>query len=141
MAKGKFTGGRHFKKGQVSNPDGRPKLPPELKEARKVRKEDVEKLLHELLYMESHEIEKKLKDPKSTILELMLCKVATGAINKSDQAKLQFLLDRSIGPITIKTETKVTGNLYDQLREELKANDKRQGLETEQSLQDKEQEI
>ena len=82
--------------------------------------------MHDASYMTAEEISLKLKDKNTTALEMMILKIVTGAINKSDQAKLQFLLDRTIGPITKKVESEVTvsGSLHDQVVEAIKKSGK-----------------
>jgi hypothetical protein len=99
MALGKKTGGRDFKPGVVTNPNGRPKLPEELKAARALNKQELERLLNEYLSMPIQEIKAKASDPTTPSLHVIVAKIVAEAISKGDQQRLGFLLDRLIGPV------------------------------------------
>lgn len=99
MALGKKTGGRNFEPGVVTNPNGRPKLPEDIKEARKLNKEEIERLLNSYLGLTQEELKSKLQDPKTPTLELLMARIVVEAIKKGDERRLDFLLNRLIGPV------------------------------------------
>ncbi len=99
MAKGKKTGGRNFVPGVVTNPNGRPRIPEDLIGARKVNRAEVERLLNKFLIMGPLELNEFKRDPKATMLELMIHSIVVKAVNSGDQQRLDFLLNRLIGPV------------------------------------------
>ena len=68
----KSVRGRPFKKGKSGNPNGAPKLPKDIKEARKLNKDTLELLLNEFLYMSKTDLEKRVKRPGTTVIELIV---------------------------------------------------------------------
>lgn len=104
MAKGRKTGGRDIKPGTVLNPNGRPKLPEELKEARKARRTDVEIALEKFMGMNMAEVKAYQKNPDATAFERILVSIIINAVNKGDHSRLSFLLDSWVGPIVKKIE-------------------------------------
>lgn len=101
MAKGKKTGGRSL--AGIPGP-GRPPLPPEVKAMRKLTKTEFETVVHSLSFMGRAELKKVMANPKSTALELMVCAVVMYAINRGDQGRIDFILDRIIGRVPQKVE-------------------------------------
>ena len=104
MAKGKKTGGRNFVKGQSGNLNGQPKIPKEVKEIRRLTTADYVLTVNKFLYADISEIKSYMNNPKATALELMVAKVVVKSIESGDQTRLQFLLDRLIGPVKQKVE-------------------------------------
>lgn len=100
MAKGKKTGGKSFKKGESGNPNGRPSLPDDVKEAREINKIELERILNKYIHMTFKQIQKVCADDATPVLDLMICKIIGEAIKKGDQVKLGFILDRlPVGPV------------------------------------------
>jgi hypothetical protein len=98
MAKGKKTGGRDMKPGENwANPNGRPKLSPEVKEIQKLTNEKLISLMNDLIGCDLPELKAKLSDPKATILKLMLGAVLKQALEKGDDKRIDFLLNRMVG--------------------------------------------
>lgn len=58
MAKGKKTGGRDFKKGEVTNPKGRKPLPPDVREAINMIREDIIRTVYDIREMRVSEASK-----------------------------------------------------------------------------------
>lgn len=105
MAKGTFTGGRQFKKGHPGGP-GRPRLSEDVKEARALTRNDLDRYLTQFMAMGPTELEAIKKNPKSTMLELLIASIITHGISKGDQQRLGFLLERlsSIGKVKERVE-------------------------------------
>ena len=109
MASGKKTGGKDFQPGQSGNPKGRPPLPDDLKRARALLKEDFERCAHQLLQMTHQQLDELLKDKTSNLLQLMVAGIMGKAISQGDQVRLNFLLDRIIGPLPKSVELSAPG--------------------------------
>lgn len=99
MGKRKKTGGRNFLPGQCPNPNGRPKMPPELKEAKKLTQTQIEIALTQFLAMDDKQLRAIIKDPKSTRLQAIIASIVDKAIKIGDQQRLDFLLNRIIGKV------------------------------------------
>lgn len=98
MAKGTKTGGKDFKKGWKGGP-GRPKVPEDLKEVRKITNTSLETKLHEFLTMSAQELSGVKQNPKSSMLELMIHSIVVNAVNRGDQQRMGFLMDRLLGKV------------------------------------------
>lgn len=92
----KRTIGTPFKLGNPGGP-GRPKLPEEIKEARKFTAHEVEILFTRFIQMTREELAAVKTNPESTLLELIMHSIFTHGINKGDQVRLEFVLNRIIG--------------------------------------------
>lgn len=99
MAKGKFTGGRLFKPGQSGNLNGRPKVPPEIKELRLQKKPEVEQLLHKVGNMSVTQLRHQLKNETISVNEMFITKIFSVGIATGDPHRLGFVWDRMYGPL------------------------------------------
>lgn len=97
MAKGRKTGGRDIKEGQVLNPNGRPVVPPDLKKAREMNKDEFERIANKFLYMNQDEIKYQMAYGELSMIELAVCQLIVIGVNKGDPWRLGFLLDRLLG--------------------------------------------
>lgn len=106
MAIGKKTGGNDFKPGTSGNPNGRPRLPDDIKAARKLNKVELERLLNRYIHMPISEIQRLLKIPiesnETPSIEVLIAKIVAEGIKRGDEKRLGFLLDRLIGPVKMK---------------------------------------
>lgn len=120
-----------FKKGnRASVGYGRPKIAPEVRAIREAGTESIIKMFNEFRLMNKEQLKTKMEDPNSTLEELALGKILAEAIKSGDQSKLNFIYDRSVGPIVVKSETTVKGNLHSQVMDAIRRNNK-QDLESE----------
>lgn len=108
MAKGIKTGGRNFQKGVSGNPNGRPKLPPEIKQIQKMSPTFVRAMINKLSRMTKDELATHLKDPKTPVLEVTLGSIYAKAIKDGDYMRLNFLLDRTIGKVKDEVDISLT---------------------------------
>jgi hypothetical protein len=111
MAKGFKSGGKDFRPGQSGNPKGRPALPEDIKEARTLNKLEFERIVNKYLYLTPDEILAIVNSHQAPSIELMIASIINSATKHGDHFRLNFLLDRVIGPIVkeakIKEETKI----------------------------------
>lgn len=93
-----------FKPGESGNPGGRPKLPADVKEAKKLTTNKLILTLNKLLFMTDHEILKVIRDPKAFKIEKIVARILQKADQQGDASRLNFLLDRTIGKVTEKVQ-------------------------------------
>lgn len=96
-----------FKPGQVGNPGGRPKLPEDIKEARKLNQNEVSRIINKYMNMEISAIKEDMNKPGTKALEAMIGKIISEAHKFGDYSRVNFLFDRMIGKVTEKMEIKV----------------------------------
>jgi len=124
-----------FKPGESGNPRGRPRIRDNLKEVKLLSKTEMRRLIQKIVDMTPEELEVISKDKTVPALEMMLASVAYEAIRKGDQAKINFLLERTIGKVaerhehevtnvTYETEVKEDGTLLQKIHEEEKVEGK-----------------
>lgn len=99
MPKGVKVGGRDWKKGQSGNPKGPTPLPPEIKEARKLNRVELEALFNKYLHATKEEMVAAKADPNTKAIELIVLSILIMGIQKGDERRLGFLLDRLLGPV------------------------------------------
>ena len=104
MADKKKAKGRPFQKGQSGNPKGRPPMPPELREIKKLSPGYIKVLIAKLSRMTPDQMMEWMKGEgaerdKPNNLEVMLASIIHKAVVDGDHAKLNFLLDRTIGKV------------------------------------------
>lgn len=104
--KGKKTGGRDFEPGNAGGP-GRPELLPQVREFKKWGKENTSRMLTKVGSMTYPELESLLQKPTwANVLELAVGSVLMRAIEHGEHQGIEWLLNRTIGPV--KHEVEVT---------------------------------
>ena len=93
-----------FQKGQSGNPGGRTKMPPEVKEARKLNRQTMELALNKFLHWETDKLAEFLRDKSNPVLEMIIAKILLESMVKGDQIRLNFIFDRLIGKVSEKVE-------------------------------------
>lgn len=96
MPKGKKVGGKDWEKGQSGNPNGRPPLPPDVREARRLTTEEFTKLANKYLYMTEEEITAVLGG-SPVLMEQIVAKMALAA--GENVQKADWFLNRLIGKV------------------------------------------
>jgi len=99
MTYGRKTGGRDIKKGQVLNPNGRPRLSSEEKAMRKLTATHFNKVANKYVLSTVAQLEAKFRDVKTPALDLILIKILIEAADKGDIGKINFFLERLIGKV------------------------------------------
>ena len=90
-----------FKPGKSGNPDGRPSLPPDLKEARALNKVELERLLNKYIHMDLPGMKTIYQDTKTPAIEAIIAKIIFEAVSRGDEKRLDFILNRLIGPVKV----------------------------------------
>ncbi len=107
MPKGKKAGGRDWEPGQSGNPNGRPALPGDVREARKINAIEVTRRITKYLDSTKTDLETAALDPNTPALDLVIIKVIVEAGKTGDHTRLNFLMDRTIGKVTEKIDVKL----------------------------------
>ncbi len=98
-----------FKPGQSGNPGGRPKLPGDIAEARKLNQHELERVINKYIWMTKDGLKAAAKDPDTTVMELMVASIVASAIEKGDQMRLEFILARIIG--RVRDQLEISGHV------------------------------
>jgi len=97
MSKGKKTGGRDIKPGQVLNPKGNPVMPPIVKAIRISSKETVARIYWDVVNMTEAQIGVRLKDPNLPLLERNVLAAVLKDIAKGTITTVEKLMERTLG--------------------------------------------
>lgn len=92
MAKWKKTGGRDFKPGNQYGKRSTNRLPEDIKQMRKVNREELERVLNKYLTSSVDELRKLTKDNSLTGIEALVVRILFQAVGKGDHTRAQFLL-------------------------------------------------
>lgn len=97
------TGGRDFAPGQSGNPNGRPRLPPELKAIQALSPSYIKMIIAKFSRMTKGEMGSFLMQPPEqggpNMMEIMIGSIIAKAAQDGDYNRLNFLLDRAIGKV------------------------------------------
>jgi hypothetical protein len=96
MAKGRFTGGRHWVKGETGNPNGQPKIPEEIKQIKVNSRETVARLYWSCVNLNKEELAARLKQNPS-IFEEGILRAIIKDMEKGQMITLEKIMDRVIG--------------------------------------------
>lgn len=109
-----------WKKGQSGNPNGRPKLPEHLRDVPSLTADEVNKIMSKYTRMTLDELQRVIAEKKAPALEMAICSNLIKAISSGDYANLNFVLDRSVGKVTDKSEVKMeTKDITDEALDEI----------------------
>lgn len=111
MAIGKKTGGRDFKPGTVNNPKGRPKVPEDIKESKKLNQYELELIMNRLLNLKPAELAAEIKSGELSMKEITVANVIQKAAALADHHRLEFILNRIIGKVKEQVEINSHPNL------------------------------
>lgn len=93
MPKGQKFGGRDFQPGHPKY-GGRKKIPEDLKAARAMNREELERIINKYLNTPIQQLKELVKDQSVPAMEAMVISVIASGISKGDQMKLDFILNR-----------------------------------------------
>jgi hypothetical protein len=97
MAKGKKTGGRDIKPGQVLNPLGAKSRDPMKIAIRQVTAATYKEVADLILEGNVEGLKAIVSDPNSSVMRVWIAKAAATAIQKGDLGPLEQILNRAIG--------------------------------------------
>lgn len=95
---------KRYPKGVSGNPNGRPKLPADLKKARKLNQIEVGRIINKYMNESIEFIKEEMDTPGTSALEALLGKIIIEAHKHGDYSRVNFLFDRMIGKVTEKVE-------------------------------------
>lgn len=97
---------KRFKPGQSGNPSGRPKVPADILEARKMNQAELERIINKYLYMDKDAVREAIQAPGTPMMELMVASIVAQAAQKGDHQRLDFVLNRFVGKVKDQLEVK-----------------------------------
>ena len=101
---------KQFKKGQTGNPNGRPPLNPAMKALRKLTIEAYREVIELVMMGNLSELQKIVKDPNSTALQVGIARAFYNAIQKGDYAIIERIAERIVGKIPDEINIKSENN-------------------------------
>jgi hypothetical protein len=104
MAKGKKTGGRDWKPGEIPNPKGRPPLPKELKEGRRLNKTEFELIMNKYGWCSLGELEQLVGDKSLPAFEAWIVAIMARGIKTGDWGGNEWIAQRLIGKVKEQVE-------------------------------------
>lgn len=102
-------------------------MPPDLKDARLVNSNLFEHTIYKYLGLSVAELNVLLKDNTIPARDMVVIRILALAIQHGDTARLNFLLERTIGKVADKLDLRaavVTGSLHDRIMQEIENADK-----------------
>lgn len=93
-----------FKKGQSGNPSGRPKVPEDVREAKKLTSVEMVRVLNKFNGWTLNQLAEFCKDGNNTVLEMMVARIMIKGIKDGTPTNLTFLFDRLIGKVKDQVE-------------------------------------
>lgn len=103
------SGLRPWKPGQSGNPKGRKKLDPELKRLRQLTQDQFKELIQLALDSNVKELKKIAEHPSTSALKVGICTALHKAIAKGDWKTLKAIVEKIVGPDTIKIDHTTDG--------------------------------
>jgi hypothetical protein len=93
-----------FKPGQSGNPNGRPKDPPDIKEAKKLTTHEMIRILNKFNHWTIAQLKEFCLNENNTVLEMMVARIMIKGIKDGTPTNLTFLFDRLIGKVKDQVE-------------------------------------
>lgn len=110
MAKGTKTGGKDFEPGTSGNPNGRPPVPEEIKQLRRLNQPGLERRINKWLHKDYDEL-KRLLEPQSgaklKTVDRMIIALCLKSGNRGDVTAFNCLIERIAGKV--KTTVQISG--------------------------------
>lgn len=94
-----YVPANRFKKGESGNPAGRPAIPPEIREMKKLAKDDLEKLISLLLEATDLRIQEILDSPDTPMIEKIMAQILKKARESGNMGQFDMVLNRVIGKV------------------------------------------
>ena len=102
-----------FKKGMIANPNGRPKgtavIPPSIKQ---FNSKMISEVMAKYISMDVAQLSEIIKDTSLPVLDMLVARILATGVQKADQTRFSFILDRMVGKVADKQEiSQTTTNL------------------------------
>lgn len=95
--------GKRFEPGHAPIPGaGRPPMPPDVREARKMNQAEVARVINRQINLTENEVKQIQDDKAQTLLDRIVAGIILVTKEKGDFFRLNFLFDRGIGRVTEK---------------------------------------
>lgn len=107
MAKGKKTGGKDWQPGVSANPAGRAPLPPEVKEARRLNKTELETIVNKYLWEPNADLEKTSANVELPPVERWLVSIIHRGLSTGEWHGFEWIAQRLIGKVKDQVEITV----------------------------------
>lgn len=107
MPKKPMPEGKRFQPGKSGNPGGKVKIPDDIKEARKLNQNELDRTVNRLIYLSRQELRGLIENPETPMFEIMVASIIAQGAQKGDQMRLEFILNRIIGKVQDKLEVSV----------------------------------
>lgn len=93
-----------WKPGQTGNPEGRPPLPPEVKEARRFNKTTLEEIVNKYLWMSLDGLRKSLADEQLPAVEGWMVSIITKGRTTGEWSGFEWIAQRLVGKVKEQVE-------------------------------------
>lgn len=104
MARGKKTGGRDFKPGQVANPLGAGAGDPVMKAIRRLTHAQLAEVGCLIIEQNPEKLKDIMKDPASTSIKVWFAAICLKGIQKGDAHAMDVLMNRIVGKVKEKVD-------------------------------------
>jgi hypothetical protein len=104
MARGKKTGGRDFQPGVSGNPKGGPGLPKDLRDARKLNQQELERVVNKYLNQSLPALMLAMQDECLPMLDMVVANILVQAAQAGDHHRFDFILNRLVGKVQDRVE-------------------------------------
>lgn len=98
-----------FKKGMIANPNGRPKgtavIPPGIKQ---FNSKMISEVMAKYISMDVAQLSEIIKDTSLPVLDMLVARILATGVQKADQTRFSFILDRMVGKVADKQEISQT---------------------------------
>ncbi len=101
--------GRLWKKGESGNPDGRPKIPDDIKIARKLTAVEFERICGVLFSMSKRQLKDLIEDDNTPVLTALIATILEKGITESSRNELNYFIERFLGKVP--EQANFTGSL------------------------------
>jgi hypothetical protein len=86
------TNGTFTEDNQFGAGHGRPRIPQDIRDARKLNRTEVERVINEMLSWSIEKLKEFCKDEQNTVFECLVASILAKAIHQGDQQRLDFVL-------------------------------------------------
>jgi transcriptional regulator with XRE-family HTH domain len=107
--KRKMPKGTPWQKGQSGNPKGRPPIPEEIREARKITQAEFERICGKLFYSSVDNLKRVVNDDRAPVMEALVARILLKGIEESSRVELNYFIERFLGKVP--EERNVKGSL------------------------------